>query len=236
MRVWPVDGSPEVGAKQIIGGADARHISSVLRLKPGDMVAVSDGTSKIFLAEIVGMGKNRVVVKIIRETPAFTLKKPLVYLAVGISKPQVMEICVQKAVELSCSGFFPLISQRSDVLSPSKMERLRKIAREAGKQCGRGDVMEVSDPVEAEGLPTDGFKIVLWEEEKGRTLKEVLNSVQTPEKIILAVGPAGGFSAEEMERLRGLGFPSAGLGRIVLRTETAAISLMAVINHHFDRM
>jgi 16S rRNA (uracil1498-N3)-methyltransferase len=236
MRIWPISGTPGEGESAVISGPDARHITSVLRLEEGDKIRVFTGESKIFFAKISDISKNRVTLNILQETTAPHIKEPKVYLAVGVSKSKVMEIAVQKAVELGCHGFFPLITERSEVVSPSKIERLKRVAREACKQCGRGEPIELSDPVTPEELPKEGLKIVLWEDERESTLKKALEQAGKPSQIVLAVGPAGGFTAEEIREMRERGFVSAGFGPLVLRTETAAISLVAVVNNHFGRM
>ena len=236
MRTWPVSGSPVEGGPSVIDGPDAKHIISVLRLEAGDQIRVFTETKKVFLAEITETSRNRVMLRILRETEAPGLRPPQVLLAVCAGKPQVMEVAVQKAVELGCHGFFPLITERSEVVTPSKIERLRRIAREACKQCGRAEPMELSDPVSPLELPKEGFKLVLWEEERETTLRKALEQAEKPSQIILAVGPAGGFTSDEIGGMKAGGFVSASFGPLILRTETAAISLVAVVNYHFNRM
>jgi 16S rRNA (uracil1498-N3)-methyltransferase len=236
MRIWPVSGNPVEGGTAVIDGSDARHITSVLRLGAGDEIRVFTDESKVFFAEITDTPRNRVVVRMLGETNAPRLLPPRIHLAVGAGKPRVMEVAVQKAVELGCLKFFPLITKRSELLTPSKTQRLRRIAIEACKQCGRAEPLGLSEPVTLAELPKEGLKIVLWEDEQETTLKKALEGVETPSQITLVVGPAGGFAADEISEMRAGGFVTAGFGPLILRTETAAISLVAVINYHFNRM
>ncbi len=236
MRIWPVSGNPVEGGTAVIDGSDARHITSVLRLGDGDKIRVFTDESKVFFAEITGTARNRVVIRMLGETTAPRLMPPKIHLAVGAGKPRVMEVAVQKAVELGCLRFFPLVTERSELITPSRTQRLRRIAIEACKQCGRAEPMELSDPVTLAGLPKDGLKIALWEDEQETTLKKVLEGVEKPSQITLVVGPAGGFAASEINEMRAGGFVTARFGPLILRTETAAISLVAVVNYHFNRM
>ena len=235
MRIWPIPGKLFAGENTAIEGSDARHMLNVLRLEPGDVITVSDGDSKTFQAKIGELAKNRVSISVLRELRDAPLRGPRILLAVGVSKPQVMELAVQKAVELGCAGFFPLVTKRSAETSPAKIERLNRIIREALKQCGRAEPMELFPPVDLGGLPSVDLKIALWEEDRETTLLTAFERAKKPSSVLLAVGPAGGFTIEEIEAMRGKGFVTAGLGPLILRTETAAIALLSVANFHFGR-
>ena len=230
--------SLEKGGGVEITGQDARHIVTILRLGAGDVIKVSDAGSRLFDARIESAGKNSVTARITGRLPSVAPGKPEVALAVSISKQPVMEVIAQKAVELGCALFTPVITKRSlyKKMSGSKLTRIRKIAHEASKQSGNFVPMEVSDPVEPEGLPEAELKLLLWEKEKTRSVKTVLDNGPAPSSILLMVGPPGGFDPDEVQKLKSAGFVTAGLGGLVQRTETAAISLMAVVNYHFDRI
>lgn len=238
MRIWPVAGKLFPGARAVIEGADARHITGVLRMGPGDVIRISDETARSFVAILEETAKNRVSITVVRPAETAQMKKPDVLLAVAISKAPVMELIAQKAVELGCAGFYPLVTQRAvgETVSPAKLERLRRIAHEACKQCGRGELMPVSAPVFPDGLPEAGLKILLWEKETGISLKSALGNSGNVERVLLVVGPAGGFSPDEAQMFREKGFVTAGLGPLVLRTETAALALLAVAGYHFGKL
>ena len=238
MRVWPVAARLKKGGSVEIAGPDAKHIVTILRLGVGDVIRVSDSDSRLFEARIETARRNVVVAQITDCLPVVAVGKPEVTMAVSLSKQPVMEVIAQKAVELGCNRFTPLITKRSlyKKLSESKLARLRKIAHEASKQSGNFHQMKVADPVEAEGLPEADLKLLLWEKEKSRSVKSVLENVHSPSTLLLMVGPPGGFESDEVEKLKSAGFVTAGLGGLVQRTETAAISLMAIVNYHFDRI
>lgn len=238
MRVWPVAAAMTVGGRVEITGPDARHIAQVLRLVEGDVLKVSDADSQLFEARIETVKTTRITAQVIKKISAPKVKKPEVTIAVSLSKQSVMEIVVQKAVELGCNRFVPVVTDRSLLkqMTHSKVSRLRRIAHEACKQCGTVQQMTVSDPVVVDGLPDAELKIVLWESEKGKELKSLLSENEKVSTLLLMVGPPGGFDKKEVERFRKNGFVTAGLGGLIVRTETAAISLMAVVNYHFNRV
>lgn len=238
VRVWPVTARLKKGGSVEIAGPDAKHIVAILRLGAGDVIRVSDSDSHIFEARIETARKNLVVAQITDSLPAVAPGKPEVTLAVSLSKQPVMEVIAQKAVELGCSRFIPVITKRSlyKKLSESKLGRIRKIAHEASKQSGNFIPMKVSDPVEPEGLSAADLKLLLWEKEKTQSVKTILDKSSLPSSILLMVGPPGGFESDEVQKFKSAGFVTAGLGGLVQRTETAAISLMAIVNYHFDRI
>ncbi|MBI5178885.1 MAG: 16S rRNA (uracil(1498)-N(3))-methyltransferase [Nitrospinae bacterium] len=238
MRIWPVASALTVGGNVAIEGADARHITGVLRLGPGDVIKIADSAGKPFLAKIETANKTSVAAVVLREADAGGLRKPDISLGVAISKAPVMELVVQKAVELGCAGLYPLVTERSvgETLSPAKLARLRRIAHEACKQCGRADEMTVHEPVPLESLPEAEMKIFLWEDERNISLKVLLRTAEKVESVLALVGPAGGFSAEEAGLLHKSGVRSAGLGPLILRTETAAIALAALLDYHFCKL
>ncbi len=237
MRVWAVSMDIKCGDTVKIEGGDARHIYAVLRYRVGDMIRISDSKSKIFSARIESLKKNLVAAKIIQQiTVSSKPGKPEVILALSICKQAVMEIVVQKAVELDCAGFWPVVTGRSAKdITDAKLERLKRIAREASKQCGRFSPMEVERPVTPDLLPPADFKLLLWEEEKKRDVKSVLPDGEPPGKVLLFVGPAGGFHHEEVKNFAKLNFIPASMGELIMRSETAAISLLAVVNYHFGK-
>jgi len=238
VRVWPVAARLIKGGSVDITGPDARHIVTILRLGAGDFIKICDSDSRLFVARIETIRKNVVAAQITDRLPAVAPGKPEVTLAVSISKQPVMEVIAQKAVELGCNRFTPVITKRSlyKNMSEPKLARIRKIAHEASKQSGNIIPMKVSDPVELEGLPAAELKLLLWEKEKSQSVKTILDSGSLPSTILLMVGPPGGFDSDEVQKLKSAGFLTAGLGGLVQRTETAAISLMAVVNYHFDRI
>ncbi|GMT42356.1 MAG: ribosomal RNA small subunit methyltransferase E [bacterium] len=238
MRVWPADSGCLENGSVKIEGPDARHIATVLRCGVGDTLKVGDGKSRVFKARIETVNKNLVVARITGRASIIRDKKPEVTLAMSICKQSVMELAVQKAVELGCKEVLPVITRRSfaEKISAAKLARLSRIAHEASKQCGRCSAMAVSEPMATGQIPSAGLRLVLWEEEKKRDVKSVLLNSGKPATVLLLVGPPGGFHHDEMKGFIQNGFQPARLGGFILKSETAAISLLAIVNYHFGKM
>jgi len=235
MRIWPVTTLP--GGKVVITGSDAKHIITVLRKKKGDNLKIAAQDGRIFDSIIDEVTQNSVSVNPVGSPSIHPLKKPDIYLALGISKPSVMELVVQKGVELGCNRLFLIPAERSisPALSNQKVVRLEKVAHEALKQCGRAEPMEIST-ISIDELPEADMKILLWEEEKKRTLKELFSQFKNPNSVLILVGPPAGFTEMEVEKLKTNGFATVGMGRLILRTETAALAILSILNFHFGRM
>ncbi|MEE8483266.1 MAG: RsmE family RNA methyltransferase [Nitrospinota bacterium] len=238
MRIWPVGKSIALGDTIKLKTSDARHIKTVLRKNAGDIIKVSGQNGRVFEAKITESSKTILLVEVKKEVKAQKLKKPYISLAVSICKQQAMELVVQKAVELGCAAFYPVITERSvgDKISKQKLTRMEKIVHEACKQCGRPREMKIARPAGVESLPEADLKIALWEEEKENTLRSVLEKSGDPGNIgsvLLLVGPPGGFTQSEARRLEKLGYETAGAGDLILKSETAAIALLSIAGYHF---
>ncbi len=244
MRIWPVSKNPASGDTIKLKTSDAHHIKTVLRKSTGDIIKVSGENGRVFEAKITESSKTILLVEVIKEVKAQKLKKPYISLAVSICKQQAMELVVQKAVELGCAAFYPVITERSvgDKISKQKLARMEKIVHEACKQCGRPREMKIARPAGVESLPEADLKIALWEEEKENTLRSVLyknggiGSTGNIGSVLLLVGPPGGFTQSEAKRFKKLGYETAGAGDLILKSETAAIALLSIAGYHFGKL
>lgn len=220
---------------------DAAHISRVLRMEPGDKVLVFDGSGTEYTAELTEIGSGETYAKILSSSASDLEPKIRVTLFQGIPKSGKLDVIVQKAVELGVFEIVPFRAARSvakisdDKKGAQKIERLNKISKEAAKQCGRGLVhkvhMPVSVPQMAKMLKELDMSIMFYEElgHMGtRNLKSVLQ--EDAETIGIIIGPEGGFSHEEAQLLtETAGVRTAGLGRRILRTETAGSTALSII-------
>ncbi len=238
MRIWPVGGMLAPGSQVSIAGSDAKHIHNVLRCRPGDTLRVTDDAPKSWWARIDAASPAAIALTVTEAAPDAGNRKPSVTIALALGKPQVLELAVQKATELGAARFVPLVTKFSiaDTMSEQKLVRLRKIAHEASKQCGRTGEMEVAEPGRLQELPDAALKIVLWEEEKGAPLRMLLRDAGAPESVLIVVGPQSGLAEEEVALLKERGFHSAGLGHLILRAETAAIAACAIAAYHFGKL
>lgn len=222
-----------------VEGSEVRHIRRVLRLKVGDRLVLFDGSAKEYEGIIVEESPSSVVIKVqgIFSPPK---ESPLeVTLAQSLLKGEKMEYLIQKATELGIRRIIPFFSSRSvPLLDKSKKlrryHRWEKIAIEACKQCGRITVPKVEplqNYLEMLGMASpEALRLILWEKE-GQGLKEVLKESKGRTTIFFMVGPEGGMSDEEVEEAERAGFIPITLGKRVLRSETAGLCLLSILQY-----
>ena len=224
-----------------IEGREAKHIRRVLRLKTGDEIVVFDGLSKEYEGTIVEEGPSSVVINI-QNIFSSTGESPLeITLAQSLLKGEKMDYLIQKATELGIKEIIPFLSSRSIPLleksrGSKRHHRWEKIAIEASKQCRRGMVPKI-EPLQtySEMLQvafSDSLHLILWEKE-GVRLKEVLKDSKGKTKIFFIVGPEGGLSIEEVEQAKGMGFLPVTLGKRILRSETASLCLLSILQYEW---
>jgi len=220
-----------------ITGSDVHHIKNVLRLKPGETIELCDGLGKVYQAKILDVDNNQVNCQIVSEIQ--TKAEPIVKvtLAQCLPKSKKMDLIIQKTTELGVTKIIPVLAERS-VSKADKISRWQKIAREAAEQSGRAIIPEVAETTSLKQLlaQAKNFDLALipWELEKENNLKKVLLN-KTPKSILVAIGPEGGFSQNEIQQAKEAGFVTITLGSRILRTETAGFSLLAALNYHFDQ-
>lgn len=228
-------------------GEDLKHLRQVLRLEAGDIIRVFDGSGMEYESKLLSVDKNQAIAEITSEFQSETEPKTRVTLFQGLPKGEKMELIIQKTVELGIYRIVPVITQRSVVQLDSKdrakkAERWSKIAREAAKQCGRAFVPEVFAPVDFKDAMEQsgrfGLAVMLYENEQKKCLKELLKcyTINKIGDIALFIGPEGGFSDQEVEFCIHSGYNIAGLGKRILRTETAAISVVSVIMYEMGEL
>lgn len=212
------------------------QIVRVLRMRRGDTLAVFDGMGAEHEAELttVGSGEVTALLKGMRATAS----EPSLRLVLlqGLPKAEKMELIVQKATELGIHRIVPLRCERSTSKGSGRLPRWRIIAREAAEQCGRAMVPRIDEPASfaaffaAEGGA--GLRgIALWEGEEGRGLREALTLMAGAERLHVLVGPEGGLAPDEVELAGHLGLVTASLGQRTLRTETAALVALGIIQY-----
>jgi 16S rRNA (uracil1498-N3)-methyltransferase len=230
-----------------IYGDDLKHLRTVLRLGPGDSINVFDGTGKEFEAKLLSVDKTCALAEI---TASFqTEAEPEINLTLfqGLLKGEKMDLIIQKGVELGVRSIIPVITDRTVVQvdnnkSEKKALRWSKIAREASKQCRRAMVPHISEPISFDEAISESKRyeaaLLLYENESKKCLKETLKcyTINKIKEIALFVGPEGGFTPHEIEKYTNSGFDVAGLGRRILRAETAAISVISIIMYEMGEL
>jgi 16S rRNA (uracil1498-N3)-methyltransferase len=235
-RRWIAD---EVSGNQaVIKGAHADHLIRVLRARTGQEFDIAaDGVVR--RGQIVGVGDRRVEFELGEEVRSTTTAKLSLLLAVY--KFDRMEDAIEKCTELGVARIVPLIARRTDThlaaASAKRVERWRKIARQAAEQSRRSNSPEIDEPVRYKGVvaPESALRILLNEAERETTLREVLTSHRAGQEIILALGPEGGWTQEELSAFGQSGWISASLGSTVLRAETAAVAATAIVFAEVDQ-
>lgn len=209
------------------------YLRDVLRVPGGEPIEVFDGEGHSFRAVLRGDELVR------GETTAAVARALDVVLAQALAKGEKMDLVIQKATELGAARVVPLLTQRSVVRPDSaraaaKVERWQRIAREAARQCGRSDVPLIGPPAAWESL----LRAVAEEPERRGVLLDpqehsmrLAAALRGATRVLIAVGPEGGFSAGERESALRAGLVAAGLGPRVLRAETAGLAALAVALH-----
>ncbi len=217
-----------------ITGEDHKHLSAVLRLKQGDHVMLADGRGSECEGEIERMELGRVRVKTGPWRPSVSEPHHKLTVFQCLPKAGKMETIIQKCTELGMNALVPTLSARC-VVQPGKdydrkLQRYRKVAREAAMQSHRGIIPEVLPLVELKKADLSVFDTVYcaYEGERGQSLKNVMAD-RPGRRIALFVGPEGGFEAEEVESLVAKGARVVSLGPRILRTETAGMAMVAEI-------
>lgn len=233
-----------VSAEEIILTEDLSHMKKVLRMEPGDEALVFDGTGTEYRVKILGLSSGGARCAILEKSFSDAEPELNVRLFQGIPKSDKMEQIIQKCTEL---GIFEVIPVRMDRCvaklegGSDKLKRWNKISREAAKQSGRGIAPEVKEPIsfkEALGelskadLAIMPYEILGHEGKKG--LREILNENKSAKRLGIIIGPEGGFSDAEAELAREQGIKLVGLGKRILRTETAGSALLSVIMYEYN--
>ena len=215
---------------------DAHHAIRVLRMKPGEGCELFSGGRR-FSGEVASIGDGAVQVRITGELPS-TEARLRVTLYQGLPKADKMELIVQKAVELGACAVVPVAMSRCVVQLDAKdgrkkQERWQKIAREACKQSGRCEMMQVAEPISFRQLlarlPEHGAAIVPWEDARGYSLARFHAEHPGITDLAIVIGPEGGMSGEEIERMQGSKCRAVTLGPRILRTETAGLCAMSAL-------
>jgi 16S rRNA (uracil1498-N3)-methyltransferase len=233
---------PEQGLVSI-KGQEARHISRVLRIGPGDKMILMDRKGARFLAEVESAGPNEVTAWI-REPLQSPLSSPTeIALCQALLRSAPMDLVIQKTSELGVSQIFPFLSERT-VVKPdergkaSKLRHWEEIAKGASKQSDR-DKPPLIHPVIPFTLLVKKLKagryrkLILWEGEETRDLKDLIRDRDPDTGVVGIVGPEGGFAAGEIEEAVSAGFAPVSMGRRILRAETAAVAFVAVLQYEW---
>ncbi len=229
-------------------GDDAHHISRSLRMAVGEIVTVCDMQAHEYLCELTDFLPDRVLARVLSSTPSESEPPYVAHVYQALPKGDKLDSVIQKAVECGAAAITTFESERCIVRlkgenEEKKVERRRRIALEAAKQSGRGMLPTVFPTCSfAEAVreaATADLALFCYEDERGETLASVLQGARAaglPEHptISLMIGSEGGFSAAEAAAARAAGMRSVGLGKRILRTETAASFALSCLVYEFE--
>lgn len=209
-----------------VGGPEAHHLAVVCRLRAGDAVCLFNGDGRQYPAEVREVGRRVVMLEVravetpIREHP-FRLE-----IAAPLPKGDRAQFLIEKLTELGAAAFTPLRTARS-VVHPhdAKLDKLQRYVIETSKQCGRNVLMGI-------GSLTDWANFLRRDDLPGRKVLAHPGGAANGwgvGDVVAAVGPEGGFTDEELDAGRAVGWEVVGLGPTILRVETAAMALVVLL-------
>lgn len=227
------------GDSIIITGDDAHHILRVLRMKVSDELTVCDKKGTDYRTVITAMDHGSVSTKILSAAPSITEPPVSVTLFQALPKAAKMDSVVQTCTELGICKIVPCIMRRCVVklednkAASKKADRWQAIAEAAAKQCGRGIIPKIAQPMYFDeaitALKAHDLAFAAYEQETTLTLKEVLKNAGLPKTAAFLIGPEGGIAPEEADALEQNGIPTVTLGPRIMRTETAGGALLAML-------
>ena len=224
-------------AEMIIKDVDAKHISKVLRMQPGDKIQIVSDDGVTAIAEIVSLQADNVVVRCLEKLAESHEPSVKITLAQGLAKGEKMDFIIQKAVEMGASSIVPVAMEHSVVRlegakADKKVERWQKIAEAAAKQSKRDIIPQVQSVQTMQQMLANNdlqHKIIAYECEDRRGLKTALQSCDNLQELLLIIGPEGGISEFELEMARKNGAVPVSLGKRILRAETAGVVALSAI-------
>lgn len=228
------DGPLSEGAEVKLPPAGAYHVLRVLRMRAGAPLVVFDGSGGSFQAEIAHVDGEQVTARLMHRSPD-TVESPLkITLVQGVSRSERMDWTLQKATELGAAAIAPVLTARSVVRldekqTAKKQLHWRGIVIAACEQCGRTRVPNVAAPMPLRSyfanVRKEGLRLVLSPSAPG----SLAGLASLPSKVELLIGPEGGLDDDELAAARTAGFTPVRLGPRVLRTETAAVVALSVL-------
>lgn len=221
------------GERVVLQDEENKYLVRVLRLEAGDAVVLFDGHGQEIEARLESVSARGSVLRL-GARRSVVLPAVRVTLVQAVPRGDRMDLVVQKATELGIARIVPVLSARTGAqpLGESRLRRWRTIATEAARQCGRADVPSIDDvrPL-ADALaeaPEEGqARLFVWEASRGSPLRRALTGTEAAVRLL--VGPEGGFAESEARDIEAAGYRAVGLGSRILRSETAALVAVALV-------
>ena len=221
-------------------------MKNVLRMKPGEVVLISDGTGKDYNCQVETYTEGEGILEILSENEDSRELPSRIWLFQGLPKSDKMEVIIQKAVELGAAGVIPVATRNAVVKldakkAESKVRRWQAIAESAAKQSKRsyipqvGAVMSLKEAFSYIEEQKFDLCMIPYELEKGMDgTKQVLSRLASGQQIAVFIGPEGGFDEEEIRLALEKNVIPVSLGKRILRTETAGPTILALLMMKFE--
>jgi 16S rRNA (uracil1498-N3)-methyltransferase len=224
----------------LLDETESHHLKDVLRLRPGATVFVFDGEGNEYLCRVEGFQRRQARLSILEKIqPA--VEPPLdITLVQGLAKGDKLDLIIQKTTELGVRRIVPLLAAHTassgvQFISEERLERWRRIALEATKQCGRTRLTEITQPVDWNQFMAElPLPALLFSERGGGSLSDLLSQWEGERPAVcLLIGPEGGGQESEIQATQAAGAITVSLGPRILRTETAAIVAVSLVQHRW---
>lgn len=216
--------------KFILNNDDLYHIKTVMRMKINDLIEVIYN-NELYICHLDDSYDAVIDEKI----DVLKKSKPYITLCLPLLTDQKFSFVLQKATELGIDEIIPVITERCKVNIKDKEDkkniRWNKIVKEASEQSKRLDIPKINSVIKIDDLKLEGIKIVCSTREKTKSLKNVLQNLEKCDRIVIMVGPEGGLSSFEEDKLISLGFVPVTLGDNIMRVETVPIFMLSVLNY-----
>ncbi|MUV39589.1 16S rRNA (uracil(1498)-N(3))-methyltransferase [Lentibacillus sp. JNUCC-1] len=236
--------------KILIKQDDAHHIARVMRMDTGDTIVCVDPGGHAALCKIETVAQQQVVCALVEwmeQTPELPVDITIVQ---GLAKGDKMEYVLQKGTEMGASGFIPFQAARSVVKwdqqkAHKKLNRYEKIVKESAEQSHRTRIPVIHNPMELQDIinVSGDYDVTMlaYEEEakiKSRhaALSGIIQELEPGKKLLVVIGPEGGLTLEEANEMQKNGFLAVRTGPRILRTETAALYILAAVSYHLEEL
>lgn len=227
-------------------GKDVNHMKNVLRMKPGEEIRVTDSeTSRSYRCEVAELYGETVVCHILAEEEEGSELPVRIYLFQGLPKADKMELIIQKAVELGVYQIIPTACRRCVVkLDPkkekTKLARWQQIAEAAAKQSKRSLIPEIMPVISLREAFARSQKmqvrLIPYERAEGmEKTREILKGIRSGDEVAVFIGPEGGFEEAEIEEAMKAQIKPVTLGKRILRTETAGMTVLAFLLYQLEQ-
>ncbi len=231
------------GKNIMVDGEEAHHILDVMRLKELDKVVTFDGTGMEYVGFIKEIKRKNLVIEIVETRTPSNKGSSKVTLIQAIPKKDKMDYIAEKATELGVFSIVPVATKRTipdwdEAKRNANVERWRKIAQEASKQCGRSDIPEIDGIVDftesVRGANKYDLALIAALSDEAVPIKDILRDFKGG-RVAIAIGPEGDFTPDEIKLARESGFKLVSLGPRVLKSDTAGLAMLAILNYEFTK-